>query len=160
MDLVCYWFDKALREVLDLKARRVGLVATNSIRGGVNRQVLEAIAEKCGITEAWSDEPWINEGAAVRVSLVCFGSDAESVKLDGHLVQKINPDLTASEFDLTLARPLRENRAIAFNGIQKTGPFEVPGTLARTWITNSGNPNGRSSREVLRPYWNGIDVTR
>jgi hypothetical protein len=47
-------------------------VATNSIRGGANRRVLDRIVEDSRIFEAWSDEPWIVEGAAVRVSLVCF----------------------------------------------------------------------------------------
>ncbi len=36
--------------------------------------------------------------------------------------------------DLTLARPLSENVGIAFNGIQKTGPFEVSGAVARKWL--------------------------
>ena len=56
-----------------VKTQRVGLVATNSIRGGANRKVLERIVATAPIFEAWSDEPWINNGAAVRVSLVCFG---------------------------------------------------------------------------------------
>ena len=35
-DLVCYWFEKAGRQITSGKAARVGLVATNSIRGGWN----------------------------------------------------------------------------------------------------------------------------
>jgi hypothetical protein len=55
----------------------VGLVATNSIRGGANRRVLDRIASESYIFEAWSDEPWVVEGASVRVSLICFGSTAD-----------------------------------------------------------------------------------
>ena len=72
-DLVCYWFERARSAVQAGRTRRVGLVATNSIRGGANRKVLDRIAAESRIFEAWSDEPWIIDGAAVRVSLVCFG---------------------------------------------------------------------------------------
>ena len=44
-DLVCYWFAKAWEALQADRAKRVGLVATNSIRGGANRKVLEPIAE-------------------------------------------------------------------------------------------------------------------
>ena len=44
-DLVCYWFAKAWEALQAGRAKRVGLVATNSIRGGANRKVLEPIAE-------------------------------------------------------------------------------------------------------------------
>ncbi len=71
-DLVCHWFDKAQRLVADGSIDRAGLVATNSIRGGRNRAVLDRIVEHGAIYDAWSDEPWVVDGAAVRVSLVCF----------------------------------------------------------------------------------------
>ena len=161
VDLVCYWFDKACRHLIAGEAGRVGLVATNSIRGGFNRQVLERIAEETPIFTAWSDEPWVLDGAAVRVSIVCFDrSEGDSRVLDGQPVERINPDLTSLSVNLANAQPLTENAGVAFNGIQKTGPFEVPGTLARQWLTGPQNPHGRPNADVLRPYWNGIDVTR
>jgi type II restriction/modification system DNA methylase subunit YeeA len=72
-DLVTYWFEKARAQIEAGKLQAAGLVATNSIRGGANRKVLERIVETTRIFEAWSDEAWVNEGAAVRVSLLCFG---------------------------------------------------------------------------------------
>ncbi len=42
-DLVCYWFEKARAQIAAGQARAAGLVATNSIRGGANRKVLERI---------------------------------------------------------------------------------------------------------------------
>ena len=48
-DLVCYWFHKAGRAVADGKVVRAGLVATNSIRGGRNRDVLDRIVEAATI---------------------------------------------------------------------------------------------------------------
>jgi len=44
-DLVCYWFEKARAMIEAGEAKRAGLLATNSIRGGVNRKVLERIKE-------------------------------------------------------------------------------------------------------------------
>ena len=41
-DLVCYWFEKAGQQIESGKAKRAGLVATNSIRGGANRRALQA----------------------------------------------------------------------------------------------------------------------
>ena len=42
-DLVSYWFEKARAQIAAGKARRVGLLATQAIRGGANRRVLERI---------------------------------------------------------------------------------------------------------------------
>ena len=53
-DLVCYWFEKARAALAEGRTRRVGLVATNSIRGGANRKVLDRIIR--GRILAWSDE--------------------------------------------------------------------------------------------------------
>ena len=71
-DLVCYWFEKAREQIENGKAKRAGLLATNSIRGGANREVLKRIKETGDIFMAWSDREWILDGAAVRVSMVGF----------------------------------------------------------------------------------------
>ncbi|HPB76444.1 MAG TPA: hypothetical protein PLY96_14515, partial [Chromatiaceae bacterium] len=165
-DLVTYWFEKARALIETSRIQRAGLVATNSIRGGANRKVLERIVESGTIYAAWSDEPWINEGAAVRVSLIAFApQDHErGIRLDGEEVGTIHADLTAgsgvgNELNLTLAKPLRENLGVCFMGASKKGPFDIPGDLARHWLSLP-NPHGRSNAEVLRPLWNGIDLTR
>ncbi len=72
-DLVCTWFAQAQAAMAAGRAERAGLVATNSIRGGANRRVLEPLAAAGVLSEAWADEPWMLDGAAVRVSLVCWG---------------------------------------------------------------------------------------
>ena len=167
-DLVCYWFEKAGRQIAVGKAKRAGLVATNSIRGGANRQSLQATTEAGRIFEAWSDEPWVIDGAAVRVSLVCFARvDDRTVKeprLDGVVVDEIHADLTARRggvgVDLTNVRCLTENARASFKGDEKGGPFNVPGDLAREWLRLPANPNGRTNADVLKPWINGMDVTR
>lgn len=161
-DLVVYWMAKTWELVQRGELKRAGLVTTNSIRGGVNRRVLEPIAAKQQIFEAWDDEAWVVDGAAVRVSIVCFGSENNRTiaKLDGKEVPQINSDLTGTALDLTKARRLPENRNVAFMGDTKGGAFDVEGSLARQWLRLPLNPNGRSNADVLRPWMNGMDVTR
>jgi hypothetical protein len=99
------------------------------------------------------------DGASVDVSLVCFGDNGgEPARLNGVTVAAINPDLTTG-LDLTAALPLRETRNGAFLGVQKSGPFDVPGDITRAWMAEPANPNGRSNAEILKPYWNGDDLT-
>jgi len=160
-DFVTYWVANAWEAVKSGAAQRVGLVTTNSIRGSFNRRVLEPIAEAGLIFEAWSDEPWVVDGAAVRVSLICFGSTpCDEKRLDGVPVARINADLTSATADLTRASRLLENAGVAFMGDTKGGPFDVPGELARQWLCEPTNPNGRPNSDVLKPWANGMDVVR
>ena len=167
-DLVCYWFEKAGQQIASGKANRAGLVATNSIRGGANRRALQAATNNLRIFDAWSDEPWVIDGAAVRVSLICFSRlDDESVtgaRLDGEAVDEIYTDLTARRkgvgVDLTKARRLPENTGVAFMGDTKGGPFNITGDRARDWLRLPANPNGRTNADVLKPWVNGMDLTR
>ncbi|WP_407671958.1 DNA methyltransferase [Paraburkholderia hospita] len=54
-DLVCYWFAKSRGMIEAGRASRAGLVATNSIRQGTNRKVLDAIVSSGRIYDAWED---------------------------------------------------------------------------------------------------------
>ncbi|MDP1529469.1 MAG: hypothetical protein Q8M05_08820 [Rhodoferax sp.] len=162
-DLVCYWFDKARVEIESNELTAAGLVSTNSIRGGSNRKVLDAIVQSNRIFEAWSDESWVNDGAAVRVSLICFGH-ADGSLLDGVDVNLIHADLTpgnssGATTDLTTAHRITEAASTCFMGASKKAPFDIDGPTARAWL-GQPNPNGKSNAEVLRPLCNGIDLTR
>lgn len=167
-DLVTYWFEKARTVISTGQSQRAGLVSTNSIRGGANRTVLERIRESGRIFCARSDEPWINDGAAVRVSLVCFdtgGDSAQTVLLDGKPVAEIYPDLTARikgavELDLTTARPLQENASLCFQGYKFVGSFDMMPELARHWLQQPSNPNCRLNSDVIRRWVTGVDLTQ
>lgn len=160
-DLVAYWVARGWDALVAGRSERVGFVTTNSIRGGANRRVLVPIADTGGFVAAWSDQPWTVEGAAVRVSLLAFAAQpAATPLLDGQLVEKINADLTAAAFDLTKAMQLDENAGIAFMGDTKGGAFDIPGRLARDWLTLPVNPNNRPNADTLRPWVNGMDITR
>ena len=158
-DFVTYWHEKARAMIEARRTERAGLLATQGIRGGANRKVLERIKQTGDIFLAWSDEPWVLSGAAVHVSFLGYDDGSANEKLlNGHLVSEINSDLTA-DIDLTKARRLSENLGIAFMGDTKGGPFELPGELAYP-LLDGHNPDGRSNRAVLRPWVNGLDVTR
>ncbi len=153
-DLVCYWFEKARASVCANRVKRVGLLATQGIRGGANRRVLEHIKKTGDIFLAWSDEEWMLEGAAVHVSLVGFDDGSERVRfLNGTAVANINANLTTG-VDLTQASVLEENCGIAFVGDQKGGPFEIPSGIAKALLTLP-NPDGRKNADVVRPWVNG-----
>ena len=158
-DLVTYWHEKARAMVEQGLVRRVGLLSTQGIRGGANRRVVERIKKSGGIFFARSDDVWVVEGAAVHISFIGFDDGSEQrIQLDGIPVTTINANLTAG-LDLTSVRRLRENLGIAFMGDTKGGAFDVPGDLATSWL-DMPNPNAKSNRDVLRPWVNGLDVTR
>lgn len=162
-DLVCYWFDKARAQIAARQLQRAGLVTTNSIRGGANRKVLDAICAQTRIFEAWSDEPWINNGAAVRVSLMAFGHE-NTTDLNGMPVKKIYADLTGADddisaLDLSTAQRLPANAGAVFEGLRKDGPLDIAGDIARKWL-QLPNPHGKSNAQVLFPLINGMDITR
>ena len=106
-DLVTYWFERARALIADGQVQRAGLLATQAIRGGANRRVLEGIKATGDIFMAWSDRKWVLDGAAVQVSMVGFDAGAEEARtLDGEPVKTINANLT-SALDLTQARRLK-----------------------------------------------------
>jgi len=148
------------------RSQRFGLVATNSVRGGANRRVLDRLCAAFVIYDAHDDEAWTIDGAAVRVSLVCIapaGAAAE-IHLNGVPVAAVHADLTAGVgsvgVNTTQARRLACNAGVSFMGDTKGGAFDIPGTLAREWLQQPLNPNGRANADVLRPWVNGLDITR
>ena len=158
-DYCCYWFEKSRQMVENSLAKRVGLLATQGIRGGANRRVLERIKDTGDIFEAHSDRPWVLDGAAVHVSIVCFDDGTQTDRrLDAQVVAAINPNLSAG-VDLTIAKRLVENGRVSFIGDMKKGKFEIPDMTASDLLTATGNPNGRPNSEVLRRWVNALDIT-
>jgi type II restriction/modification system DNA methylase subunit YeeA len=154
-DLVCYWFEKARELIEKNKTKRVGLLATQAIRGGVNRTVLDHIKQTGNIFWAQSDRDWILDGAMVHVSMIGFDKGTEKIfLLDDKVVSSINPNLTSTS-DLTKAKRISENSRIAFSGTKKGGAFDIPEDFAKKLISISGNPNGKSNNDVVKPWLNG-----
>jgi hypothetical protein len=158
-DLVCYWFEKARKAIETNGLGAAGLVSTNSIRGGKNRKVLEAICDTTRIYEAWSDEGWVNEGAAVRVSLVAFGHATQAPKLDSVETSFIGADLIARHAteSTDAAAKLEGNASACLLGVQQNGPFTVDRTVALKWLSQPSL--GPHISDVLKPWSNGKDIT-
>jgi type II restriction/modification system DNA methylase subunit YeeA len=158
-DLVCYWFEKAREMIVEGKAKCAGLLATQGIRGGANRKVLERIKETGNIFWAQSDREWILDGATVHVSMIGFDNGKEQNReLNGLTVKIINSDLSSSANTVS-ASTLIENSGISFIGTQKSGPFDLTPDQAKSMVSAS-NPNGRSNKEVIKPWINAIDIVR
>ncbi len=158
MDLVTYWFERARKNIAEQHARRVGLLATNSLRQQRNRLVLDRIKQSGDIFMAWSDLPWVLDGAALRVCMVGFDNGEESARtLDGKPVATINSDLTAGQSIRPIAR-LAENSGVAFMGNIKVGPFNISAEEA-TLMLAAVNASGRSNSDVVRPLMSGDDIT-
>jgi hypothetical protein len=158
VDLCAYWHEKARAAIQAGRLGRAGLLATQGIRGGANRSVLDRIKRTGDIFFAYADEPWVLAGAAVHISYVGQddGSQAERA-LDGYPVTSINANLTTG-LDLTQARRLKENLGVAFQGPVKVGPFEINEALANQMLA-APNPDGRPNADVIRPWVNGKDLT-
>jgi hypothetical protein len=159
-DLVCYWFEKARALIENGQVKRAGLLATNSIRGGANRKVLEHIKETGDIFWAQSDRDWVLDGAAVHVSMVGFDNGTEKNRfLDEKSVESINPDLTTAT-NLTSACILPENTNMCFMGPSPKAPFDIEPEIAEKMLKATGNPNGRPNSEVVRPVASAIDLVQ
>lgn len=98
--------------------------------------------------------------AAVRVSIIGFdGGEKKSKVLDGVEVEKINVDLT-SGVDLLNANVLIKNIGIAFQGITKSGRFNIKNLDAQRMLAEDRNSNGNPNSDVVKPWVNATDITR
>ena len=155
-DLVSYWFAQCADAQTSLK--RAGLVATNSIRSSGSNLPLKAFAQELDIFCAWSDLPWVVDGTAVRVSIVCGArGQVDHKTLDGAKVDYISASLSSSK---QTAIKLKSQENIIFRGPPKIGPFDLDGDEARVWLKMPLNPNGKPNSKVLRPIWIANDVVR
>jgi len=158
-DLCCYWFELARKSIDAFPKTRAGLLATQNIRGGANRRVLDRIKHTGNIFYAVSDHNWVLDGATVHVSMVGFDADTEKERfLDQNSVREIKSNLSSSSADVTLAKPIEENVNIAFLGSCKGGSFDISFAEARRLVAEAGNPNDRSNSDVLRPVVNSKEL--
>jgi type II restriction/modification system DNA methylase subunit YeeA len=163
-DLVCFWFAKAKDCMDGGHLQRVGFVSTNSIRTGKNRGILEKINGSYSIYAAWSDEPWINEGASVRVSITCFTKEQPLLPctLNGIEVEGIFPNLQPRRDDhdvsITSSAKLICNKGFTRTGVFINGPFGISEATAVDMLLAPENLNGRGNSDVIKKLMNGDDI--
>ena len=155
-NLVCYWLERSKQCIAAGGTQRVGLVTTNAIRTGADRRVLELLAKSASIYDAWSDEPWVIDGASVRVSIICVSKGLLPKKLNGQRVEEITPSL--SPFAQPLPATLSANNSTSFTGTFLNGPFEISEELAHDWLAAPTNVAGHRNQEVVRLTCNGQDL--
>ncbi len=160
-DLCCYWFEKARTQIAAGRCKRAGLLATQGIRGGANRKVLERIKDTGDIFLAESDRKWILNGANVHVSMVGFDNGTENKRmLDGIETPFIATNLASvavRSLDLTNAKPLSSNQNLCYLGVMKAGKFDLIEATALEMM-RSPNPNLLPNSRVLRPRMTARDI--
>ena len=161
VDLCVYWHELARRQIAVGNSRRAVLLATQNIRGAFSRPVLERIADSGAIFFAYSDEDWINDGAAVRISIVGQDDGSETLLLlDGVSVPQINPNLTSGSHYISSATELVENAHTAFQGDIRNGPFDLTHDLGQQMLAQPTNVNGRPNSDVVFPFVNAHDLAQ
>src|SRR5205823_339003 len=73
-DYVMYWWHRAAQEVFSGRARRFGLITTNSLPQAFSRRIVKAQLDRVeGISLAFAipDHPWVDasDAAAVRIAM-------------------------------------------------------------------------------------------
>lgn len=158
-DYCVYWFRKAHEHLAE--GRRAGLVATNSIAEGKNREAaLDYITEGGGqITNAIRSQPWPGE-ANVHVSIVNWVKRPEAEPasvLDGVPVDGITSELKPGLVRPSDA-PLQANTGRQFFGV-------VPGAGGDGFLLTEDVAKRLLARDeadysaVVRPYLIGDDIT-
>lgn len=173
-DLVGYWVEKARAAIEAGRTRRAGFVTTKSIRQPKSLPVLRRVTETGAIFDAWANLPWVQDGAAVRVSIFSFDDGTETHRAVHRLeaegtpqervhtleVPDINTDLTAGTY-LRSAQPLRENAKRSFQGVKLGGPFDLDGDTARNLLQQDNLEEDRvNNADVVKPYLDGDDVNK
>ena len=159
-DLCCYWFEKARELIEHGKCQRAGLLATQGIRGGANREVLKRIKETGDIFFAVSDRDWLLDGANVHVSMVGFDNATENFKvLDGKSVAEISANLSHST-DITNSSCLQANAQVGFIGVSMHGPFDMNESKGLEMLQEGGNPNLKPNSDAVRPVLNAFEITK
>ncbi|MBN8544263.1 MAG: class I SAM-dependent DNA methyltransferase [Alphaproteobacteria bacterium] len=164
-DLVCYWFAKAHQAIKESATKYAGLVTTKTIVGGKNRVVLDNLSNDAIIFNAWKNEPWVVDGASLRVSTICFAdkkySATVSRSLDGVAQSDIYTNLSSNQsgkgIDITLSHKLIENARCSYVGVVLVGKFEISDQAAHEWLLLPNNVHGISNSFVIKRIMNGSD---
>jgi hypothetical protein len=176
-DFVMYWWHRAAETVRAGKARRFGLITTNSLTQSFNRRVIEAqqgATPPLSLAFAIANHPWVDsaDGAAVRIAMTVGSAEGAGGKLLGITDEREGTDGEASvEFssrfgvihpDLTIganvagALPLRANSRLSNRGVIPHGAGLV---LTPNQAKALGLGRTPGLERHIRAYRNGRDLT-
>ncbi len=173
VDFVLYWWHRAALEVREGRAKRFGLITTNSLRQVRQRGVVahHLDAEDAPLKLLWAipDHPWAGEGAAVRIAMTVAGLQgspvlarvtaeprtadpehaAEGLEISETAVASIHDDLSGGA-RVTDALALKANDGICSPGMKLHG---------NGFIVTPGQWKDWQQPAVVHPYRNGRDLT-
>lgn len=158
-DYCVYWFRRAHQQLAE--GGRAGLVGTNSIREGKNREAsLDYILEAGTITSAVSSQEWPG-AAAVHVSIVNWikGNEPQPALdrlLDGERVEGISASLVAVARDV-IALPLAGNAGVQFFGVVQSGDGFILGEAEAQRLRAATDADYSA---VVKPFLVGDDITK
>lgn len=176
-DFVMHFWDKAAETVRAGKARRFGLITTNSITQKFSRRVIErhlGAKKPLSLVMAVPDHPWMKSAdkAAVRIAMTVglpgaadgvlrkvvretgLNTDSPQVELTQQ-AGKIHADLRLGA-DVTSVVPLRANDRLCSPGVKLHGSGFIV-TPQQAAALGLGKTKGLD--EFIRPYRNGRDLT-
>jgi hypothetical protein len=176
-DFVLYWWHKAAELVRTGKARRFGLITTNSLRQTFARRVVQMqLSAKPPLSLAFAipDHPWVDtaDGAAVRIAMTVGvpGEHAgellevktETDQADGSAKVafttqrgKISADLTTGA-NVTATVELRANERLAYRGMQLIGSGFI---VTRDEASGLGLGKIKGLEKHILEYRHGRDLT-
>ena len=176
-DYVMYWWDRAAELVRNGKAKRFGLIATNSLRQTFNRRVVEnhmTAKSPLSLVFAVPDHPWVDsaDGADVRISmtvgeagirdgvlnLVLRETAGAGETIDVEMVErrgKIFADLTIGA-NIAGAQALRANERLSNRGVVLHGAGFI---VTPEEATQLGLGRIPGLEKHIRQYRNGRDLT-
>jgi hypothetical protein len=176
-DFVLYWWHKAAELVRTGKAKRFGLITTNSLRQTFARRVVQAqlsAQPPLSLLFAIPDHPWVDtaEGAAVRIAMTVGAAGehlgellevtGEEPQPDGaekvsfkSLLGKISADLTTGA-SLIAMISLKANELLNSNGMMLAGSGFI---VTENDAKSLGLGKIRGLEKYIRPYRNGKDLT-
>ncbi len=168
VDFVMFWWDFAARVVRAERARRFGLITTNSIVQDYSRPVVEKHIDDRQrpllLVYAVTNHPWVEnkDGAAVDVAMTVGANNTENcpirithvkgrkekVELTDVSVTRINAALKNIP-DVFAAKALKSNKGFCFQGVVPAGEgFKSP-------VVNASG----TTASAFRPYMIGEDLT-
>lgn len=172
VDFVLYWWHRAALEVREGRARRFGLITTNTLSQVRQRGVIahHTVAEPpLKLLWAIPDHPWHGGGAAVRIAMTVGGREgspvlarvvqeprspdpehaAEGLVIEETSVDLIHADLSAGA-PVAEAVPLKANEGLCSPGMKLHGSGFI--VTPEQWEAWKRPP-------VVHPYRNGRDLT-
>ena len=168
-DFVMFWWHHAAQLVATGRARRFGLITTNSLKQTFNRRVVQAALDK-GLALAFAvpDHPWVDsaDGAAVRIAMTV----GTAVAGDGRLLT-VTEEREGSGEGLEVA--LTEQAGLLHADLRiGANVAATVALLANTKLSHEGiKPHGMGfvvtrdeaqrleADAPIRPYRNGRDLT-